>query len=131
MIVNKKDVKLRPEVKEAWIKDLTSRKHRQVRHALKSEFNDKHVGFCCLGRLCDVYQETTNEGEWQEQEKDFYFIDGDQGTSGVYPPHAVASWALQENIEETTSDLWTKISKWNDKDLLSFEEIAERIEKEL
>lgn len=56
------DRKLKPEFKKLWLEDLRSGKHVQARGYLKRVMSDgQTVGYCCLGRACDIAPGT---GHW-------------------------------------------------------------------
>lgn len=52
--------KMKPEVKEKWLKALRSGEYKQTIRFLHTK-----EGFCCLGVLCDIFAKENNF-EWKE-----------------------------------------------------------------
>ncbi len=46
--------KLNPEFKKKWVEALRSGKYEQIREQFVRFRDDKPIGYCCLGVLCDV-----------------------------------------------------------------------------
>lgn len=46
--------KMRPEIKELILEDLRSGENKQTKGFLAKKQNDGEIGYCCLGRMCEV-----------------------------------------------------------------------------
>lgn len=89
------------EIIEKWIAALRSGEYKQ-------EFNCLRKGdcFCAIGVLCDIVDPTAWEGDlWHGQS-------------------SMPAWAW-EHI--SSGSMWTVIT-WNDRDHLTFDQIAEKLE---
>jgi hypothetical protein len=42
------------KLKAKWVKALRSGKYKQAHDTLKGETNDRDIGYCCLGVLCEI-----------------------------------------------------------------------------
>lgn len=98
---------MKPEIKERWLKALRSSKYQQGRGRLRtgSAFPHGKDAFCCLGVLCDI----TSPNEW----------------SYIWTSGKIGSQVASELGVELYQ---TKLITMNDKELASFEEIADWIE---
>lgn len=56
---------MKPEIAEKWVKALRSKKYKQGKHVLKKKTPNNAVEHCCLGVLCEMY----NEQKAREQKK--------------------------------------------------------------
>lgn len=103
---------MNPEAKAKWIEALRSGKYKQGRGALRNGDT-----FCCLGVLCDI----SGVAKW-----DVTRYDGEL----YMPPKSVREWAGLDGypvyLDGPTGD---DVSHLNDQMGLSFEEIADLIEK--
>jgi hypothetical protein len=54
---------MNPEIKKKWVKALRSGKYEQGRGNLKNSDGQ----FCCLGVLCDLYQQEHKDVEWKDK----------------------------------------------------------------
>ena len=120
------------DIAEKWVSALRSGEYAQGVSAL-CMFN-KH---CCLGVLCEVYKKETGDGQWTEATGTpdshpyalmFTTIKGDDTQ---LPPKAVYNWAGMNDSNPVVryGGLLTHFTALNDKSLLTFDEIAEIIEK--
>lgn len=48
---------MKPEIAEKWIKALRSKKYKQGQHVLKKKTPAGRIEHCCLGVLCELYNE--------------------------------------------------------------------------
>lgn len=64
--------KLKPEIKQKWIKALRSGEYQQTKGRLKRD-----DGFCCLGVLCDVYDPSgwVNDQPKRDYNRGDYYYD--------------------------------------------------------
>ena len=125
-------------VKQKWLDALRSGDYEQGIGALrKANGTDT---FCCLGVLCDLYQDATGKGEWEKpgHRKKYRFITPNGEEQGVLPDD-VCDWAgLEVNQGASLSpdalpdDKSThyNLSSLNDADY-SFGDIADVIEQTL
>jgi len=123
------------DVAEKWAEALRSGEYKQGTSALL--MNNKH---CCLGVLCEVYKKETGDGQWTEATEEscgshhitaalmFTTI---KGGDTQLPPNAVYNWAGMNDSNPVVryGGLLTHFTALNDKSLLTFDEIAEIIEK--
>lgn len=79
-------------VKERWVEALTSGKFTQGSGALRTTW-PAMVRHCCLGVLCELYHQATEEGEWDfnSMRKDVFVVRGHAKRSD--PHAAVLDWA--------------------------------------
>lgn len=77
-------------VKRLWLKALRSGKYRRTRFRLRTE-----SGYCCLGVLCDLYQQETGLGAWvKSPDGTAYSFNVGNDTGNYYLiPSAVLEWA--------------------------------------
>ena|SRR5689334_5253523 len=111
-------------IKELWLKALRSGKYRQVKAELKANLPGKHVGYCCLGVLCDIHSKETGK-KWEN--RNMYF------NADTVLPQEVMDWAgLDDDNPKVYYDIGLEhLSELNDERNCSFKEIADLIEKEL
>lgn len=130
--------KMKPEIKERWLKALRSGEYTQGRGSLRYTKREKQVdAFCCLGVLCDIAQKD-GIGHWGGvYEGEQTFQTGSQKNGFSYGSEtaltsSVLSWAGLEVAGSTVfikrSD--TTLAQLNDSGK-SFKEIADIIEREL
>ena len=97
-------LKLKPEIKEKWLKALRSGEYAQTNGALSNE-----EGFCCLGVLCDIKnkEDMMNGASNQWFEADMHKDDDSYGFTNIHdnaiPPEVVVRWATS-NYDEVSSD---------------------------
>lgn len=107
-------------VKALWIDALTSGEYKQAYGWLRSDNR-----YCCMGVLCDLYARERQNVNWSDMAQGVYvFI-----SSSTNLPFSVMRWAgLKSKDPKTTKGT---LSKLNDNDQLTFDEIAAIIEKDL
>ena len=116
-------IKLKPEVKSAWLEALRSGQYTQTTEVLRDE-----TGYCCLGVLCDVYGKQTGT-EWSTEEESMR-VDVDGITSWTFLkqemclPKKVKEWCFETPLEGFS---FCNLMELNDSGS-SFQEIAEVIE---
>ena len=124
------------DVAEKWAEALRSGEYKQGTSALLMD--NKH---CCLGVLCEVYKKETGDGQWSQAVGNsqathitaalmFTTING---SDTQLPPNAVCNWAGMNEMNAYPpgvryEGLFTHFAELNDKNRLSFDEIAELIE---
>ena len=125
------------EIKDKWLKELRSGKHKQTTGTLVEEFEDGSLGYCCLGVLtCKVlgivvapqyriHKDDSGFSSWiTEGDKEYYSI-----IENILEP----MWRVQENDFLPSEEIETKsvvfLTSLNDDYENSFEEIADQIEK--
>ena len=82
---------MRLEIKNLWLKALTSGEYKQTTGALRTK-----SGYCCLGVLCDIYRKETGKGRWRLSgiANHQHFVDIATGKSRISMlPTLVAKWA--------------------------------------
>jgi hypothetical protein len=112
------------DVKKLWIDALRSGKYQQGKFALN--YQDR---FCCLGVLCDLYdQQRCGDTLWYQQENGVKGIGG----SLHHLPVPVREWAEIESYDPPViyNGRTMVISDLNDHEKLSFEELANIIEQQ-
>jgi hypothetical protein len=97
-----------------WVKALRSGKYRQVQNVLKGPDGSKHVGFCCLGVYCDIYDKT----KWKKDS------DGNNRYLGSYMDMPEK---LRQELGLTSTQVSELVSMNGDYDK-SFKDIANHIE---
>jgi len=125
-------------VKQKWINALRSGDYEQGIGALrKTNGTDT---YCCLGVLCDLYQDATEQGEWKKpgHREQYLFITPGGEEQGVLP-NDVRDWAgldvnqgalLRPEVLPDDKSRCSNLSSLNDADY-SFGEIADIIEQNL
>lgn len=124
---------MKPEIHAAWIADLRSGQHEQTEGALCDG-----TGFCCLGRLTELYI-AANPGKMQFRH-DLYSwtrLDGGTATERNKTPMPVAAWADLQSVlgdidnddipSSSDDDAVGSLADLNDAGL-SFPDIADVIE---
>ncbi len=124
---------MNPEIKQKWIERLRSGKYQQGVGTLKCD-RDK---YCCLGILCEMYKEETNNGEWLPVGHSTQFKSGEflnSKSTGVLTREVIAWAGFEEGradpIIAVSEKYKTQItaSTMNDRLELSFSVIADVIE---
>lgn len=124
---------MKEKVKKLWLEALRSDKYKQGTGFLKTMDNE----YCCLGVLCDVYAKTQKKKGFQKDETGIYFFEDKNSMfnkNSMYLPKQVISWSgLKDNSPIITIDFSNRklLANLNDKEKLSFNEIADLIEKHL
>lgn len=106
---------------EDWVAALRSGNYKQGNSWLR--VNDL---YCCLGVLCDL----VNPRAWERQHNDIIFYHGGKQCfpdSDIYDAIATASGVSYGRIDS----LFKELSDLNDEEGLTFNEIADVIEREL
>ncbi|MFO0452755.1 MAG: hypothetical protein ACK52I_29555, partial [Pseudomonadota bacterium] len=84
---------MKKEIAKLWVAALRSGKYKQGRHALHS-IKDNNETFCCLGVLCDIYQQ-----DRRKKKKKGLFVDKTDlhkihyNNEGGILPLEVSDWA--------------------------------------
>lgn len=110
---------MKPEVKTKWLAALRSGEYKQGRYVLRTASDN----FCCLGVLCDLAEKAGVVKATLR--KDAYQYAGKKG----FLPSEVVNWAgLDYDNPKVGDELLTEL---NDFENLSFDDIADYIEKYL
>jgi len=115
------------DIAEKWAEALRSGEYEQGTSALCMD--NKH---CCLGVLCEVYKKEAGDGQWTEAGGTAALMFNTiKGGDTQLPPNAVYNWAGMNDSNPVVryEGLFTHFTHLNDKSLLTFDEIAEIIEK--
>lgn len=85
---------MKPEIHAAWIADLRSGKHEQTEGALCDG-----MGFCCLGRLTELYL-AANPGKMEFEDNYYFWVsaDGETAEEDVRTPMPVMAWAGLQSV---------------------------------
>ena len=125
---------MKPAIKKLWVEALRSGKYKQGKSALKVK-TKKGFKYCCLGVLCELYQET-HKKKLPEGENNAFDIEGafrfDRETT--FPPHKVVRWAGLSDRDpwlDFPSGKQFTLSELNDEEGKKFFTIANLIEKNL
>ena len=79
------------EIKAEWLKRLRSGEYQQAKKQLHTQ-DDTGDSFCCLGVLCDMHREMTQDGYWRSTEYTWYYhTDEDEDNATL--PMSVYEWA--------------------------------------
>ncbi len=111
-----------PDIKKLWCNALRSDDYIQGEGALK--FEDE---YCCLGVLCDIHRQLTNNGDWVDDDE-YEVKDGD--SCDMKLPLEVQDWTGLLHDDPIVLDGAATLASLND-DGYTFEEIADIIESEL
>lgn len=89
---------MNPEIKEKWLAALKSGQYKRGEGFLRQKAltDETQTLYCCLGVLCDLHQQITDEGRWEELgegEVPFYKIHGTSSCSDTVLPFPVTKWA--------------------------------------
>jgi len=132
---------MNPGIKQKWLIALRSGEYKQGKFSLKSVVNGE-IRYCCLGVLCDI---AVKEGvlNWKpdiatrsvsEDPNHKYYELEDAYVAQLLPPK-VKEWAHLESASPVISDpensIYHDLASANDSLNLSFNEIANEIEKYL
>jgi hypothetical protein len=117
---------------EKWVAALRSGKYRQAQDRLRGIGVDGPV-HCCLGVACEVFKESTGQGEWASR-SGFYLPEGE--SSNTILPLDVARWygiPSDGCFDATSQDEARPVPKslidLNDTSRLPFADIADVIEE--
>lgn len=93
---------MNPEIKQKWIAALESGKYVRAKGMLLIEDPErggkKH---CCLGVLCDLHLQETENGKW---EADYYRCSNEGDSSSGVLPKTVQEWADIDSTGEFILD---------------------------
>jgi hypothetical protein len=134
MCVNTTLQKMNPEVKVLWVPALRSDKFKQGQGTLIQINEDEETLYCCLGVLCVLAIKAGVKGlrlssdALSFEEQDFDTEEWTRCGAGTLP-HAVQKWASLDD-DPLIEDGVTAIEA-NDSMLLSFTDIADRVEANL
>ena len=96
---------MKREIAKKWVRALRSKKYKQAKHVLKTETKNGNVSHCCLGVLCELYQ--------QEQKKVKKKILQTAGfTRGTVSEYQVPADNLVYEFEDCTVALPLKVMRW-------------------
>lgn len=113
-----------------WVDALRSGRYQQGRGSLHGTPQE----FCCLGVACDIYRQETGNGEWQSpfefEEDDTYFMLDGQLYQSLPPTKVDDYFGIDPIYHKPEFDL-PKFITMNDEDKLTFEQIADVIERTL
>jgi len=117
---SKLTAKMKPEIKEKWIKALRSKTYKQGRNCLRNCTNE----YCCLGVLCDIaVQNGVIPPPILSLSTKFQY----DGETTHYLPIRVQQWASFSESDPYSFSLGGKLSASNDKGV-TFDTIANAIE---
>lgn len=116
--------RMRPAVKEKWLKALKSGEYQQG-----TDYLSRGDTFCCLGVLCDLYRKIRHRGRWDDRYmyKVFVTRKGAPGVPGYLPP-AVRKWSGINSARGTIPGKYTSLAQINDNSD-SFKPTIKAIEK--
>lgn len=139
-------MKLKADVKSAWLTALRSGAYHQGTGCLKRTYKpdevlpgEPAVRHCCLGVLCEVYKLSTGKGTWSPGATGAETFQPPYGGSATALPMIVADWAFEPDLSavSTSTDPYVdmpagkmNISSVNDQSY-SFNFIADLIEDQL
>jgi hypothetical protein len=119
------------QIKQQWIEALRSGEYSQAQEELR-------VGdsFCCLGVLCDIYSKSKGANFWTETKRGsgcYYFESLPEQYEFATLPQNVSEWAglHDDNPIVEYGEEKVAISDLNDRERLSFNQIAAIIEDQL
>lgn len=140
---------MKKEIAKKWVRALRSKKYRQARGVLKTKTKSGSVSHCCLGVLCELYQQERKKAKKPEMVVDD-FPAGNSGLevrrsnrifefdgSNTVLPDAVQAWAGMYDDAgcfrgdfrlETRNKFYSGLAEMND-DGCRFSTIADTIEK--
>lgn len=110
---------MKEEIKNKWVEALRSGKYLQGKEALRN-----YNSFCCLGVLCDLYDNT----KWAEQEGDCIPYGTEQWAQDDHLSNKVKAWADMRSHDGELPVPDQTLAEMNDGGA-NFEEIADTIEK--
>ena len=118
---------MKAKIKKMWVAALRSGEYSQTSEQLRSISG----GFCCLGVLCDIYNNEHKRNYWEMcniYEEDYYFM----GEWQFLPPK-VWKWAglSTSNPEVLVHNTEKPLAVLNDDLKLDFNQMADLIEDQL
>jgi hypothetical protein len=141
---------MKKEVAKKWIQALRSGKYKQGKGFLKHYNNKNEPRYCCLGVLCELYNNTMKKNHKKTLEvktcddddslkHGYVRFSGKDGSSATTLPASVKNWSGINSVTGTfkynTNNRWEDInteclSDMND-DGITFKAIANAIEKNM
>jgi hypothetical protein len=130
---------MKKEIADIWVKALISKKYKQGKEFLCQIGHNRSKSFCCLGVLCDLYQQ-----DRAKKKKKKISVSLDQDLSSVdisviafdgvseLLPQSVMKWAGMKHSDGTHCDEYDycyNLAEMNDIECLSFIKIANHIKK--
>lgn len=139
--------KLRPEVKEEWVRRLRSGEYDQGTTYLKKTFKSTGVTkYCCLGVLCEMAVERGATTEFFDPtQSSATLFGGSEGGSRTWTPNHVVTWAFgapqptsNEAFQWKVEYTWSTVGEYPDETSLGalndhnvpFDVIADLIEQQ-
>jgi len=127
---------MKKNIANMWIKALTSGKYKQGKYVLRSKDNK----FCCLGVLCDLYNQDMSKNKKKtlkitEMNTQVEIPCYKYGSKDDYLPVSVMKWAGMRTPkgEVIINEEWCNLAMLNDGDFgeksFSFKKIASVIKK--
>ena len=122
---------MKKEIADIWVKALNSKKYKQTTDYLCQIDNNGNKSFCCLGVLCDLYQQDRVEKKKKKLKVDDddnfnYMVSFDGETKGL--PSSVMKWAGIKKSDGTHCEDRYNLAEMNDNGY-TFSEIAKHIKK--
>ena len=122
LVVHKNSPLTKQQIKriEKWVDDLRSGNSKQTKEVLRRIKEGKVVGYCCLGRVCEIYKKSTRKGEWGGGA--FSLKEEKFGSIGSLRDPVMEWLGIGERFQGKCIDM-------NDLENKSFKQIAKAIEK--
>lgn len=117
------------QIKQQWIEALRSGEYQQTEEQLRD-----HFGYCCLGVLCDLYCKANEGSCWGDGGDLFRLRTNMEEYEFVRLPMSVSEWAGLSGSDNPIVEYGEEkvaISDLNDRERLSFNQIAAIIEDQL
>jgi hypothetical protein len=108
---------MKKKLKQRWVAALRSGEYHQAKEYL----HVPSVGYCCLGVLCDIVDDT----KWVDKDRTAYTFDNNTYTYSRYPTQ---NWLDNVGLPDKQADYLTIL---NDKENQTFSQIADWIETNL
>lgn len=144
---------MKPEVAKKWIEALRSKKYKQGAHVLKKEMKSGVVRHCCLGVLCELYNQQKKKEQktpliskratkeqliglrnYQPKNVKIYNFGGTKTVEAITElPYRVMRWAGMSSSDGRFGlphQSWATLATINDKGY-TFKQIADVIEKDI
>jgi len=124
---------MKKEIAKKWVKALRSGKYKQGKTYLKQVDDNRQAKYCCLGVLCELYNDTTKKNhkktlstqiKSKNSTTDFFTFDGRAGAL----PGVVMDWAGINNCFGDLGPTEYSLASLNDIGS-TFESIANIIEE--
>ena len=108
---------MKKKLKQQWVAALRSGEYHQAKEYL----HVPDVGYCCLGVLCDIVDDTG----WVDKDRHAYTFDNNTPSKSRYPTQ---NWLDNVGLPDKQADHLTIL---NDKQNQTFSQIADWIETNL